>query len=319
MDNINSLDDLTGGRHAVFNALLLLFLAIFGFIIVGPIIGLLFAIPFYPGSISDIANSILNPMNDPNGKQVLYFMQAGATFGMFLIPALYVKVKMHLPLNTFISKKLSLVGMLIAGVITITFMGVNSIVIEWNANLHLPEFMSAFENWAVEKEKLAEQMTNFLATFDSGFQFIAALIIMAALPAIAEEFAFRGLVQNRLSKGFNNPHLAIWISAFLFSAIHMQFFGFVPRMLLGALFGYLYLWSGNLLVPIFAHFVNNGFTLSMMYFYNEELVTYDIQNSEAPTLSTVLIFAIITFTLLYYFRKLYLNLNSNNGTMAKGV
>jgi membrane protease YdiL (CAAX protease family) len=319
MDNNNSLEDLTEGRHAVFNALLLLFFAIFGFIIVGPILGLLLSLPFYQGNISELGDSITNPMNNPNGKQVLYFLQAGATFGMFLIPALYVKVKMNVPLRTFISKKMSWIGMLLAGAITISFMGVNSIVIEWNANLNLPEFMSAFESWAIEKEKLAEQMTNFLATFDSGYQFLAALIIMAALPAIAEEFTFRGLVQNRLTKGFNNPHIAIWISAFLFSAIHMQFFGFVPRMLLGALFGYLYLWSGNLLVPIFAHFVNNGFTLSMMYFYNEELVTYDIQNTETPPLSTVLIFAIITFTLLFYFRKLYLNLNSTNGTMAKSI
>jgi hypothetical protein len=131
-----------------------------------------------------------------------------------------------------------------------------------------------------------------------------ALTVIAIVPAIGEEFLFRGIVQNLLLNVSRNIHLSIWISAFLFSAIHFQFFGFVPRMLLGALFGYLYFWSGNLLYPIAAHFINNGFTLLMIYLFRSDVINFDIESTESVPITTVLIFGVITTALLYYFRKM---------------
>jgi len=319
MDIIKSEVELPAGRQGVFEAFILLFIALIGFIIIGPIVGFLIAIPFYSGDLMSLQETLANPASSEDGKTILYFLQAGSTLGMVAAPLIYVKAKMRLPLKAFFANPISIIGLALAGIITFTFMGFNSLIIEWNANVDLPEFMSGFEQWAIEKEKLAGKLTEFLATFDSPSQFIVAIFIMAVFPAVAEEFAFRGLVQNRLSKGLGSAHWAIWISAALFSGIHMQFFGFFPRMFLGALFGYLYLWSGNLLIPIFAHFVNNAFTLCMIYFYSEEIVTYDIQNSAPPELSTVLIFTIITSGLIFYFRKHYQTLNSKDGSMAKGV
>ena len=95
---------------------------------------------------------------------------------------------------------------------------------------------------------------------------------MALLPAVAEELTFRGVLQNlfevkdeTLKKKGNRVHIAIWCSAILFSAIHMQFYGFLPRMLMGALFGYALVWTGSLWIPILMHFTNNAMAV-ILYF-----------------------------------------------------
>lgn len=88
--------------------------------------------------------------------------------------------------------------------------------------------------------------------------FFFNILVIALLPAIAEELLFRGAVQRSFNRMFNNPHVAIWLAAFIFSAIHVQFFGFFPRMLLGAAFGYIYLWTGSIWYAMFAHFLNNA-------------------------------------------------------------
>ena len=98
---------------------------------------------------------------------------------------------------------------------------------------------------------------------------IGALLIniglLALLPALSEELSFRGTLQQILG----NKAAAIWVTAFIFSAIHMQFYGFVPRMLMGAMFGYVFVWTGSLWVPILMHFTNNGLAVLTYYLFDE--------------------------------------------------
>jgi membrane protease YdiL (CAAX protease family) len=101
--------------------------------------------------------------------------------------------------------------------------------------------------------------------------------------------------------------VSIWVAAILFSAIHFQFFGFVPRVLLGALFGYLYYWSGNLWLAILAHFVNNGFSVLAMYFYQQGKLGFDLESPESVPLNAVIISGVLTVALLYYFYKYFEN------------
>ncbi len=291
--------------QAIFNGIFLLSFALLGFIIVGPVLGLMLALPFLSGSMMEVTNIMIDPYSSADGKTLLYFMQAGATFGMFIMPALYSRSKHNTSYRFFSPRPTDIVGALIAMFITIAFMGVNSIFVEWNANLSFPDAFKGLEEWARSFEEQGAKMTEFLTDIGGVGELFGALLIMAILPAIAEEFVFRGLLQKYFHQGINNIHVAIWLSAILFSTIHLQFFGFVPRMLLGALFGYLYFWSGNLIIPIVAHFINNGFTLVMIYLVDQKVIDYDIQNTEAPTLATTLIFAIITLGLVYYFHRTY--------------
>ncbi|MEM8893841.1 MAG: CPBP family intramembrane glutamic endopeptidase, partial [Bacteroidota bacterium] len=190
---------------------------------------------------------------------------------------------------------------LLAVAITICFMFVNSIFIEWNQGIDFPDALDWFENYAQEQEDSLEQITIFLTSFDSTWKFIVSLIVIALIPAVGEEFLFRGLIQNEVHRATRNIHVAIWGSAFFFAFFHLQFYGLVPRMLLGALFGYLYYWSGSLTYASIAHFVNNGFTLVMLYLYQIDLIDFDIQETESTPLETVVIFFIIGSLLTYLF------------------
>src|SRR5258706_11828197 len=162
-------------------------------------------------------------------------------------------------------KTISPSTLILTAMVVLFFMMPNSLLIEWNANVVLPDFLKDLETWARQREDYAEELTTFLTTFASTGEFLLAFIVVAVLPAIGQELVFRGMLQPQLQSATRNAHFAIWISAFLFSSLHMQFFGFVPRLVLGALFGYFYSWSGNLILPIVSQFFNNGFSIFMLY------------------------------------------------------
>jgi membrane protease YdiL (CAAX protease family) len=192
--------------------------------------------------------------------QNLYMLVQGlSSFITFIVlPIYFVKHIEKESLNSYLnSKNLYLSALALIVPLALSLMMVNSIFIEWNMNVHLPsglhEFFKRFEDQAKEA-------TDFLTSFYSLTYFIFAFVVVAIIPAVGEEFLFRGLIQKYMTGIVNNPHVAIWLTAIFFSAFHMQFFGFVPRMILGAFFGYLYYFSGNIWYAIGAHFVNNGFT-----------------------------------------------------------
>lgn len=141
-----------------------------------------------------------------------------------------------------------------------------SVIIEWNAGWHFGGPLADFDLWMRAKEAEAQRVTAQIAQMDSGGELAACLLALALVPAVGEELVFRGIVQPTLTRALGGRiHAGIWLTAFLFSAIHLQFLGFVPRMLLGVGFGYLYQWSGRLAVPIAAHFTNNGLQVLLLY------------------------------------------------------
>lgn len=318
MDKFDNNIHLSEGRSSWGSAILILGLALVGSLI-GSYIGLLLSLPFYDGTIMEMAEAFADPINNPSIKLSLFISQGFTTLlGMIVTPAIYLKVRENKNITIFFKKPLGWMPLLTCIIIVISFMVVNSVFIEWNANVNFPDFMKGFEQWARGKEDKLAEVTLYLTNFESTTDLIIAFIVIAVLAPVGEELLFRGFLQNEFHRGSGSIHLAIWLSAILFSAIHIQFFGFVPRLLLGALFGYLYYWSGNLWIPILAHFVNNGFTLIMLYLHQNEIVAYDLENTEAVPLSTVLIFTIITAGLLYYFRYYFLKTSANE-RMAKGI
>lgn len=277
-----------------------------GFLLVGPFIGVLLAMAvFDAGSDSFFKGGA----PDPAMEGPLLTVQAMTTLvGLIVFPIVHITRLERKPLAPFFSNRTNLNRILLMVVLLgLAFPIAMSPVSEWNATMHFPEFMAGFERWAREQEDLLRDFTKILTDFDTVGGLCVALFVIAILPAIGEELAFRGLIQNELWRGTNNIHLAIWASAFVFSAIHMQFFGFLPRLLLGALFGYLYYWSGNLLIPIVAHFVNNAFGVVMIYLYNIKVISTDFEEVEAAPWGLVLVCFVIAVALLYQVRNIYLN------------
>jgi len=292
-------------RFTPTQSLIFLIVIVFvGFTFIGPGIGLFVALPFYEGGLLEMLEALQNPVDDNSTKIPLFIIQGCATlFGFAVLPYFYAKLVLKLKAQDFGKMVPNLEMSLLLVILVIVFMGVNSIFIEWNANLDLPAWMSGFENWARSFENQAQSMTKFLTDFDNNSQFFLALVVIAVLPALGEELVFRGLIQNHIRILSGNIHIAIWIAAIIFSFFHMQFYGFVPRVILGALFGYLYAWSGNLAYPILAHFINNGFTLLMIYLYNKGLVNFDLESTESISITSVLVSVAITIVLLYIFKK----------------
>ena len=141
-----------------------------------------------------------------------------------------------------------------------------------NKQMELPAFMAPIEEWMRAQETLAEQLTTILLSSDSVW-------VIAVTAGITEEFLFRGALQRVIGKWTSNPHTIIWVAAILFSAFHLQFYGFLPRMILGAYFGYLLYWSKSIWIPVFAHFVNNAFAvigMSDSRLKDNEFITGDI-------------------------------------------
>jgi len=143
--------------------------------------------------------------------------------------------------------------------------------------------------WAIEQEELINTTIQHLLYVQSTPDLLFNLLTIAILPAIGEELLFRGIIQTNLEKGIKNPHLAIWLTALIFSFIHFQFQGFIPRVLLGAILGYLFVWSRNLWIPIIAHLVYNASQIFLQYFHQKGLLGLDLNEIETVPIWLVLL------------------------------
>jgi membrane protease YdiL (CAAX protease family) len=298
------MDQVNDDRYEGINIILLLGVVVIGFVVVGPLIGAMVAIPFFGGSIEDFMAALTNPLDHPEIKIPFFITQGFTTLiGLIVAPLVLLMGIRKRPSLYFSAPSSQEMLYLLAVPITIGFMIVNSPFIQWNANIHFPEVLSSFEDWARAREDFAMAVTEFLTTFSSIGELIMGLLVIAVLPALGEEFVFRGLLQPLLHRHTHNIHAAIWLSAILFSAMHLQFFGFVPRVLLGGLFGYLFFWSGNLWIAILAHFVNNGFSVVMLYLYQQGKSDLDMNSTEAAPWGLVAGASLFTFALLYFFKR----------------
>ena len=148
-------------------------------------------------------------------------------------------------------------------------------IIQWNQNINLPAGFEDLERWMKNSENQMSQLTRFLLNFQSPVDFGIGLAVIAGMAALGEEIFFRGVLQSLFDRYLGNSHVAVWVAAAIFSFIHFQFYGFFPRLLLGAFFGYLYVWFRTIWVPIVAHFFNNGWTLTMHYMYQQKQIDID--------------------------------------------
>ena len=173
---------------------------------------------------------------------------------------------------------------------------------EWNMNLDFGD--SDFALWAKKSEEQLKILTEHITNFQSLTHFLLAIFAVAIIPAIGEELIFRGLIQSLFVRVLKNHHVAIWLTGFIFAAIHLQFFGLAPRMLLGVVFGYMYHWSGKLSTAMIGHLVNNGLALLFLYVAQSGVVDISTEQlDEVAPWPMVLISLIVTAFLLFKFQK----------------
>ena len=175
----------------------------------------------------------------------------------------------------------------------------------WNQQMSLPAFLEPLEQWMKTSEESAKVLTEQFMNATTFGGLIINILLMALLPALGEELTFRGVLMNFFEVKGKRVHLAIWCTAILFSAIHLQFYGFVPRMLMGALFGYMLVWTGSLWVPILMHFTNNAAAV-VLYFVSLR-AGWDMEMVDAigtgDTLWLGIVSMIVTIAGIYAFRR----------------
>lgn len=156
---------------------------------------------------------------------------------------------------------------------------------EWNQGISFPDALAPLEQWMREAEDAAAELQERFLSGTSYLDLIINIVIMAITPAICEELLFRGVLQNQLEKWFKNAHIAVWVAAIIFSAIHFQFYGFLPRMVLGAALGYLLVYGKSLWLPIVAHCVNNSLAVITAWGANKLEIMKEVE-AVAPTYTT---------------------------------
>lgn len=233
---------------------------------------LLFFVIIYALLFSGVAKGIIALFGVTDEVVEIKIMQFFQAMGMFVVAALTLAFLVTKNMREYLSLnvKPGHVVIVLTMVSVWLSMPLVNFIGEWNASMTLPDSMNWLEAEMRSLEEEAEKLTLKLLVTDSFFHFSLNIIIMALLPAVGEELFFRGVLQKSLENSVRNAHVAIWITAAVFSFVHFQFFGFVPRLLLGAYLGYLLYWSRSIIVPMVAHFVNNATIVILYYVYSDD-------------------------------------------------
>ena len=249
---------------------------------------------------------------DKTATSSLKWLQCIQTLSLFLLPALLCAwwwEDKHRPFHWLRMDRMiswRVVG-LAALVMVCAIPGIN-LLADLNNRIVLPECLSSLEQFFRQMEEEAALLTKRFMQADNVWVMMINMGLMAVLPALAEEMSFRGVLQQLLG---GRRHVAIWLTAVIFSAIHMQFYGFVPRMLMGALFGYVFVWTGSLWVPIVMHFVNNGMAVLVYYILSSKGVAMDTNYADTLGAGTTWWLGVISLlTVGILLRVLYLRITS---------
>ncbi len=168
--------------------------------------------------------------------------------------------------------------------------GINAWVLPWNMTLQFP---TPLESWAQQVEKSIQHSIQIVTSFSHLGGLGVGIIVIAILPAVGEEFFFRGVLQNLLHRKTKNIHLSIGISALLFSLVHLRLYCFVPILLLGVTLGYIYWWTKDIRFSILAHCLNNTLFLGLCAIYQMDGKVYIPQSIPPPSWVVLLSFILM--------------------------
>jgi uncharacterized protein len=262
--------------------------------------GLFLAVPVFGMGFMELIESLSN-ITHPDYANLLKYFQVVQSVGLFVIPPFLLgwffggnSIK-YLRLN----KKIRWITIVLTAVIMISAIPLINLMAHLNAQISLPDFMSSIEEWIRQTEDAARELTEKFLAAETPYDLLLNLLIIAVIPAIGEELLFRGVIQRLFSEWTRNPHAGIWITAIIFSAMHLQFYGFIPRTMLGVLFGYMLVWSGNMWIPITAHFVNNAMAVMVFYFIQRKQLSEEMETLGSEPAHWIYIILSLMFFLFF--------------------
>jgi membrane protease YdiL (CAAX protease family) len=211
----------------------------------------------------------LTDMQSPNAAEVLRLVQGFATIGTFLVPALVAaflfspQPQAFLRVSSYPKPAVLATGLLVV----ISFAGgfLSDFLYQLSVSIPWPESWGNVEQYILESQAEMNERYRFFLDMPNFLVFTRVLVVMALLPAVAEEALFRGVLQPLLRQKMG-LHASVWLTALAFALLHQQALAFLSILVLGAVLGYLKAWSGSLWVSTLAHFINNGSIVVWVYF-----------------------------------------------------
>lgn len=293
--------------------LFFLFLLIFISVSITSFIGMLVAIPFWEFSFHDLLDGTFTE-NISGLTNFNKYLQSISHLGLFIIPAFIFAwlVQRNFFKYFRFNNKPDLRQVFLGICVIFASLPLINFLVEINMELSLPPYLKSVEIWMINAEEAAMELTEEFLSVKTPKGLIINIIVIAVIPAIGEELIFRGVLLRTLKQWTNNSHIAVWISAILFSAMHIQFFGFLPRLFLGVLFGYLVVYSGSLWIAMIAHFVNNAAAVIAYYYYHNNLTK--LQLDEIGTGESSSYFIVLSVLLLSIFMFAYWKIGKDKET-----
>lgn len=229
----------------------------------------------------------------PSVAGALRISQFFYTFTVFLVPGALFAMAMGRPGQYLgLNRGLNLMQLILAMLVLLCCLQLVGASADWNKAVGLPQRFH-------DMEKMAERQTKSLLVMPNSWTLVRNLFLMALMPAIAEEVFFRGCMQRVIQKMVRNGWVAVLLTALIFSAIHLQFLTFLPRVVLGFAIGAVFLVTGNLWLTIVAHFLNNGMQVVLFYLYQHKMISKDPATEETVPLYLALFSAAITGLLIW--------------------
>ena len=255
---------------------------------------LIFGVEF---STSEEMYALTDPGQIRTQKMLNFFFHLGA----FIMPSILFAKLMAMDPEDYLIRKSSISGRTI-GLVVLLFLGI-IIISEFLSFLnHSIDFRFVSEEFhqGIVEGQLRNEKLIYAYIGPTWKSFGLNIILLAIIPAIGEEFVFRGIIQQLLSKATQRVHVSIWVTAFLFAFIHFEYMDFLPRFILGAVFGYVVVLTGNIWYAILLHFLNNATSLTFAYFINKGSLDGNAAwlNFGVIHLIIALIFAGVSFYLL---------------------
>lgn len=274
-----------------------------GILILFNLLGVAIIIALY--GLNLLTDLMKGDFSNPNMPQALYLLQIiSTTTPLFVAPFIFARYIVKDPV-TYLKPyfKSTLLLFILVFIVMLVSMPLIELLSNINQQMVLPRFLSGLERWMKDSEAQAQKLIELLLKMDSIGDVFKNLLLIGLFTAIVEELTFRGALQTIMLRWTKNTHAAIWITAALFSAFHMEFYGFLPRLLLGVLFGYFVAWSGSIWPAIWAHFINNGAAVVVTYLYQHKKIKVNLDDGHTFSYGGYVFSAIIIIILLLVYKN----------------
>ena len=272
--------------------------------IVFSILGVLFGYLFMGISPLQIA-SMMSNLENVNTINYLKLQQVFQSIGMFIFPPIMAHFVFRKEKENYLKIKIikNYSFLILAGILMLIAIPFINFLAQVNQAMILPDALSSFAEWMKQKEADAAKLTEVFLQADHIYTLLINIFVVGLLPALGEEMLFRGVLQKIFAQMTSNVHWAIWITGFVFAAVHMQFYTFLPRFMMGVLFGYLFVWSGSLWITITAHFVNNSAAVIIHYLAQKNIVDTEMDKVGNTDYLLLTLSLILFSAIVYYFWK----------------